>query len=176
MNPRIVILLAALLGSIATLAGERPAAAPKNALLDQLVGTWDVRYEIFGKDGSVRKYQGQVQYSWILDGKALQEIWTSDSEEKKPRPYGTTINFYDPKRQHWTAVWIYPAQGQVISVTGGEVDGSFVLTGQDDAGILQRWSTRAIAPDSALGRFDVSEDQGKTWRQVGVNHMHRHGS
>jgi hypothetical protein len=122
----------------------------------------------------VRRYKGQVYYSWILDGKALQEVWTSDSEDGHPRPYGTTINFYDPKRRHWTAVWVYPAQGQTTVVTGGEAGGSHVLTGHDENGALQRWSTSIVTPDSVLGRFDISEDDGKTWRQVGVNHMQRH--
>ena len=40
-----------------------------------------------------------MHYGWILDGKALQEIWTSDSESKDLRPFGTTIDFYDSKRQ-----------------------------------------------------------------------------
>ena len=58
-------------------------------------------------------------------------------------------------------------------VTGGMVDGKYVLIGTDDAGVLQRWATEAEGPDSVVGRFDVSEDQGKTWRTVGVNTLRR---
>jgi hypothetical protein len=185
MDLRISIVFTSLLCSVCAFGNEReapskPAAAttevivPGSAVLNQLVGTWDVRYEIFDKDGSVRRYHGQVHYSWILEGKALQEIWTSDSEDSDPRPYGTTINFYDPKRQRWTAVWIYPAQGQTTVVTGGDVNGRYVLTGHDESGALQRWSTGVEGSDSIVGRFDISDDDGKTWRAVGVNHMQRH--
>jgi hypothetical protein len=159
---------------------KRPAAtgpqakAPESALFDRLVGTWDVSYEIYDKDGNVRRYRGQAIYTWILDGGALQEVWTSDAHNKEPQPYGTTIGFYDGKRQRWTSVWIYPAQGMTTILTGGEVDGSIVLTGPDQAGAMQRWSISDIQSDSFVGRFESSNDEGKSWRLVGVNHMHRH--
>lgn len=150
------------------------AEPPKSALFDLLVGTWDVQYEFVGRDGKPRLNRGQVSYRWILDGQALQEIWTSDAGNPEPRPFGTTLNFYDPKQQRWTALWVYPAQGQIIKVTGGDVNGTWVLNGQDDAGVLQRWSTQAVNPDSVIGRFETSNDAGKTWQQVGTNTMKRH--
>lgn len=148
-------------------------SAAKSAVLDKLAGTWNVRYEFVDKTGQSRVNNGQVQYTWILDGKALQEVWTSDSESKDPRPFGTTINFYDPKRQQWTAVWVYPSQGETFQMTGGDVSGNFVLTGHDRSGALQRWSTSLVTADSVIGRFDISRDEGKTWKEVGVNHMER---
>ena len=159
----------------ARLAATGPQAkVPESALYGRFVGTWDVSYEIYDKDGKVRPYRGQVTYSWILDGGAMQEIWTSDAHNKEPQPYGTTIDFYDGKRQRWTAVWIYPAQGMTTVVTGSEVDGRIVLTGRDEAGAIQRWSINDIQTDSFVWRFESSNDEGKTWRLLGVNHMHRH--
>jgi hypothetical protein len=161
---------------------KRPAASgpqakvPESALFDRLVGTWDVSYEIYDKDGNVRRYSGQASYAWILDGGALQEVWTSDAHNKEPQPYGTTIGFYDGKRRCWTSVWIYPAQGMTTIVTGSEVDGRIVLTGSDQAGAMQRWSISDIRSDSFVGRFESSTDEGKSWRLLGVNHMHRHHS
>jgi hypothetical protein len=150
--------------------------APQSALFDHFVGTWDVSYELYGKDGSVRRNRGQATYGWILDGGAMQGIWTSDAHDKEPQPYGTTIDFYDSKRQRWTAVWIYPAQGMTTVVSGVEGDGRIVLTGRDEAGATQRWSINDIQTDSFVGCFESSNDEGKTWRLLGVNHMHRHRS
>lgn len=147
---------------------------PGREMYDRFVGTWDVNYEIYDKDGRVRPYHGQATYNWILDGGAMQEVWTSDAHNKDPRPYGTTIDFYDGKRQLWTTVWIYPAQGMTTVVTGHEVDGGIVLTGRDEADAIQRWSINDIQTDSFVGRFESSNDEGKTWRLLGVNHMHRH--
>jgi hypothetical protein len=150
------------------------AKVPERALYGRLVGTWDVHYEIYDKDGKVRPYRGQVNYSWILKGGAMQEIWTSDAHNEEPQPYGTTIDFYDSKRERWTAVWIYPAQGMTTVVTGREEDGRMVLTGRDEAGAIQRWSINDIQTDSFVWRFESSNDEGKTWRLLGVNHMLRH--
>jgi len=157
------------------LAALRPQAkAPESSLFSRLVGTWDVSYELYDKNGGVRRYRGQVTYSWILDGGALQEIWTSDYHNKQPQPYGTTIDFYDSKRQRWTAVWIYPEQGMTTVVSGGEVDGRVVLTGPDEVGAIQRWSYSGIQSDTFVARFESSNDAGKTWRLLGVNQMRRH--
>jgi len=159
---------------------QRPAATepqtrvPERALFGRLVGTWDVSYEIYDKDGNARRYRGQVISRWILDGAALQEVWTSDAHAKEPKPYGTMIDFFDSKRQRWTAVWIYPAQAMTTVVSGGEVDGRIVLAGRDEANVIQRWSINDIKSDSFIGRYESSTDEGKTWRLLGVNHVHRH--
>jgi hypothetical protein len=155
-------------------AAESKAEVPQNALFDQLIGTWDVRYEFTDKNGKPRSNRGQVQYGWILGGKALQETWTSDSESKDSQPFGTTIDFYDLKRQRWTAVWIYPAEGMTMIMTGGEANGSFVLTGHDQSGALQRWSTSVRQRDSIVIRAEISNDEGKTWRPMGVSYLQRH--
>jgi hypothetical protein len=150
------------------------AVGQERALFDRLIGTWDVSYEIYDKDGKVRLYRGGVTYAWILDGGALQEIWTSDAHDKEPRPYGTTISFYDSKRQRWTAIWIYPAQAMSLIVSGNAVDGGIELTGHDAAGAIQRWLLNDFQADSFTARFDTSNDEGKTWRLLGVNHLRRH--
>jgi hypothetical protein len=150
------------------------ASAANKALFDRLVGTWDVSYEIFDKDGKIRTYRGQVTYNWILDGQALQEVWTSGSLNKDPQPYGTTIGFQDGKRDRWTEVWIYPAQGMTLSVSGVAQGERIVLTGRDEAGANQRWEINDIQADSFVYHFEISTDEGNTWRAVGVNHMRRH--
>src|SRR5882757_6005340 len=150
------------------------AGTADQALFDRLVGTWDVSYEIFDKDGKRRTYHGQVTYNWILDGQALQEVWTSDSLNKVPQPYGTAIGFHDGKRVQWTEVWIYPAQGMTLSVSGVAEAERIVLTGRDDAGANQRWEINDIQADSFVSHFESSTDEGKTWRALGVNHMRRH--
>jgi len=153
-----------------------PAKAADLALFDHLTGTWDVGYDIYDKDGKLRVYHGQVSYSRILNDGALQEIWTSDAHDKIPQPYSTTIAFLDDKRQRWTEVWIYPAKGYSGVVSGSEADGHIVLTGRDADGTMQRWTTQDIQADSFICRFESSSDDGKTWRLVGMNHMHRHSA
>jgi hypothetical protein len=146
------------------------------SFFERLSGTWDVTYEIYDKDGTIRPYHGQAIYNRILDGAALQEIWTSDIHNKIPQPYGTTIGFPDSTGKRWTAVWIFPAKGYTTTVSGEEKEGSIVLTGRDDDGTLQRWSIDHVEADSFLYHFEDSKDAGNTWRLVGLNRMHRHGA
>jgi hypothetical protein len=100
----------------------------------------------------VRRYNGQAVYSQILDGGALQETWASDAHNSKLQPYGMTIEFYDEKRQCWTAVWIYPAQGVTTVVTGAEVDGKIQFTDRNQAGATERWPMTDMQADSFLLR------------------------
>jgi hypothetical protein len=59
-------------------------------------------------------------------------------------------------------------------VTGREEDGGIVLTRRDETGAIQRWSINDIQTDSFVWRFESSNDEGKTWRLLSVNHMRRH--
>jgi hypothetical protein len=152
------------------------AEGAKIALFDRLTGTWDVTYEIYAKDGTIHPYHGQVIYSRVLNGTGLQEIWTSDIHNKTPQPYGMTLGFFDSNREHWTAVYVFPAKGYTSTVRGGEVEGRIVLKGRDEDGTLQRWSIDNIQTDSFLYRFESSKDEGKTWQLLGLNRMHRHGA
>src|SRR6267142_5733220 len=102
MRALLLFLITSLLSS-AALAGTTPppsalpgqaAKAPERALLERMTGTWDVTYEIYDKDGKLRQLPGQVTYSWILDGRALQEVW-SDVDGKQVKPYATTIGYLD---------------------------------------------------------------------------------
>lgn len=152
---------------------EQANRRPEQTLLDRLIGTWDVDYTIYDENGSVRHYLGTAVYQRILGGAAIQEIW-SDSHGRSTQPYGTTLEFFDGKRNRWTALWVYPQQGMYYSVSGGETGGRIVLTGEDQTGVMQRWSDEDFRSNSFTGRFEVSKDGGKTWRLVGVNHMQRH--
>lgn len=152
---------------------EQTFSRPDKKLLDQMIGDWDVDYAIYDQNGNVKHYLGTASYTAILEGAAIQEIWTSDYHGRKTQPYGTTVEFYDAKRKKWTAMWIFPEQGMYFSVSGGVTDGRIVLTGNDQEGTLQRWSSQDFQGDSFTGRFEVSKDGGKTWHLAGVNHMQR---
>jgi hypothetical protein len=170
--------------SLAAFAGERsetggvaglPQKEASIALHERFIGTWDVNYEIYDKSGTIRHNLGQVTYSWLIKGQALQEVWSGDAHSKEFIPYGATIAFFDSKHQLWTEVWIYPDQGTTTVVSGGEAEGRIVLTGRNASGALERWSTSDIQTNSFVSRFEISEDEGKTWRLVGINHNIRHG-
>src|SRR5438552_18717337 len=79
---------------------ERPAATepqtrvPNTELFGRLVGTWDVSYEINDENGNARRYRGQGRPRRILDGAAMQEVWTSDAHAKEPEPYSAMLDCF----------------------------------------------------------------------------------
>jgi hypothetical protein len=125
------------------------AKVPESTLFGRLVGTWDVNYEL-----------------------------CKNLDLGLPQQGSPTLRYDDRllrcQAPAWTAVWVYPEQGMTTVVSGGEIDGRIVLTGPDEAGAIQRWSYSDIQTDSFLGRFQSSNDEGKTWRLLSVSHMHRH--
>ena len=170
------LFLAAMVFTCSALAADAPpATAPEKAFFSRLIGSWDVQYEIYAKDGKVRRLPGRVSYAWILDGATLQETW-SDVDGQQVKPYATTISYEDGKHGRWTAVYIYPQAGMPTIVTGGVVGDSIVLQGQDPSGALQRWWLGDLKPESFTARYEISEDQGKTWRLLGINYMRRPAS
>lgn len=87
-------------------ARSQAARSALSTTLDRLVGVWDVEFEIIDQSGGVRRDLGAVEYRRILDGKAFQETWSSNAHSDEPRPFSTTIDFFDERQQLWTAVWM----------------------------------------------------------------------
>jgi hypothetical protein len=162
---------------IAVLGAENPhrTIGAEARVFDRFVGTWDVDYSNFGEDGSVRHFAGELRFGWILDGRAIQDIWVayappgSDGE----RTLGTTVRFFDSSIHKWRAVFVAPSFGSIIQVEGGAEDERIVLQGRDTDGARLRWSFNEIQADSFVWRGELSRDDGKTWLLQEEHHMRR---
>jgi hypothetical protein len=65
-----------------------------------------------------------------------------------------------------------PKERMTMIMTGGEMNGGFVLSGHDQSGALQRWSTTSAGQrDSIVVRAEISNDESKTWQRMGVSHL-----
>ena len=146
--------------------GERARA------FDRFVGTWDAECTEHAADGSTTRFAGQVLFGWIIDGWAVQDVWIWHPETGE-RGIGTTVRFYDAKAGAWRVVWICPAEGVLVTLTGGPVGDRIVLRGERSGGGQLRWSFNEIRADSFVWRGEVSHDQGETWRLTGEYHMRR---
>ncbi len=156
------------------------ASAPQHSLGDEaqvwgrFVGTWECEYTFYLDDGSVRHSSGELLFGWILDGRALQDIWiTYPKEAGKERGIGTSVRFFDPKSKMWQVVFVSPAFVALITVQGGAEGERIVLRGVDSDGAALRWSFNEIKTDSFVWRGEKSHDDGKTWRLEEEHHMRR---
>lgn len=76
--------------------GPHPELKEKLMLFGQFVGDWDgmeARYP--QPDGTEIKRKGEIHFGWILDGRAIQDVWMIYKKNlRRVIPAGTTIRFY----------------------------------------------------------------------------------
>jgi hypothetical protein len=115
-----------------------------------------------------------VIFGWVLDGRAVQGIWTwRDKDSSGERELGTTVRFFDPKIDKWRIVWIDPVSYAIKILLGGSVGDRIVLEGTSDDGVRMRWSFNDIRKDSFIWRGEKSRDDGRTWRLTDEYHLKR---
>ena len=159
--------------------GPHPSLGDHARVLGRLVGTWDVQYMDIGKDGKAMHRSGELLVGWVMDGRAIEDLWiVYPSGAGEDREVYADVRYFDPKSGTWPAIFIDLQIASVATFTGGAVgDERIVLDSQDlVAGQTRRWSFNDIRPDSLVFRDDASRDGGKTWTLKSEYHMKRRGA
>ncbi|HET9368580.1 MAG TPA: hypothetical protein VFO22_10945 [Candidatus Udaeobacter sp.] len=157
--------------------GPHPSLGNEAQVWDRFIGTWDCEYTFFLDDGSKRQSRGEIEFGWILDGRAVQDIWiTYPNEAGKERGIGTTVRFFDGKSKMWRIVFVGPRYNALVTLQGSAEGDRIVLRGLDDEGAMLRWSFNDIKADSFVWRGEKSRDGGKTWKLEEEHHMKRRNS
>jgi hypothetical protein len=55
--------------------GPHPSLGDQAKVFGRFVGTWDVEYTDFSKDGKVTHRSGELMVGWVMDGRAIQDLW-----------------------------------------------------------------------------------------------------
>jgi hypothetical protein len=154
--------------------GPHPSLGDEARVFDRFVGAWDCDYTFFAEDGGVKRASGELEFGWVLDGRAVQDIWiTYPDEHSKERDIGTSVRFFDPKSKLWRVLFVNPAYGSHITMQGRAEGDRIVLRGVNEEGSMLRWSFNEIQTDSFIWRGEKSRDGGKTWRLREEHHMRR---
>jgi hypothetical protein len=136
--------------AIGLLAAEapEPARADELALFGQFVGDWEFTGVEHHDDGSRVTTAGEIHFSWILQGRAVQDVWIErERGDDLPKTYGSTIRMYDPKAGAWRITWTEPLRGDMRSLAGGKRGDEIVLEGNGSSGAPIRWIFSDIRPD-----------------------------
>jgi hypothetical protein len=142
----------------------------------RIVGTWDVEYTDFAKDGKAIHRTGEFIVEWVMDGRALQDLWiVNPSGTRKEREVYTDLHWFDAKSRTWRAAFVDPEHGSLAEFTGGPVGNDrFVLETQDlGSNQTNRWSFNDIRSDSFTWRDEASSDGGNTWKILAEYRMKR---
>src|SRR6185295_10781010 len=100
---------------------------PEARLFDRVAGSWNVDYTNIADDGTRDRVRGQLLAGWVLDGRALQDVWIQFPQPGEDRFIGTTLRFYDPDRKTWRVTWVSAIAKAVTVLEGGEEDGRIAL-------------------------------------------------
>jgi hypothetical protein len=148
-------------------AGPEPSLTKELMLFGQFVGAWQIVECRYLQEGNWVSSTGEVHFNWILEGRAVQDVWMyHDVRTGGLSPSGTTIRFYDPERRLWRSVWITPHHRDVDLFIGRKVGDEIVLEMQEESkkegdGDI-RWIFSNITPDSFQWRGEESKDRGTT--------------
>jgi hypothetical protein len=156
--------------------GPHTSLGDQAKVLEQLVGTWDVEYRDIQKDGREKHRTGQFIMAWVLDGRAIQDVWIVDpTEDRAEREVYAAIQYFDLKSHSWPTVFIDPEHASTAKFTGGaSLEGRMVLQTSDLGRPQNRWSFTATGPDSVVFRDEFSSDGGETWKLLSEDHLKRH--
>ncbi len=146
--------------------GPWPELRGKLDLFGQFVGEWDIVEARYPKpDGTEIHRRGEIHFKWILEGRAVQDVWSIiDEKTGKAVPAGTTVRFYDSNIDAWHSIWISPRQHAVQPFIAREVKGAIVLAGKTtDGSYPERWTFSEIRPGSFRWHSEETHDGGKTW-------------
>ncbi len=141
------------------------------SVYDWLIGNWDVRVVDHLSDGVKRESAGEWHFSWVLEGRAVQDIWISpprsqrsSSLSKTGNRYGTSLRVYDSKIDAWKVIWLNPVSGAHDELIGRRKGSDIMQEGCDSDGNQMRWVFTDIKTTSFRWYGERSYDGGKSWK------------
>jgi hypothetical protein len=151
-----------------------PSLGEEAQTFDRFIGTWDGEFTSYRDGGKVYHRKGELHFGWVLDGRAVQDLWIAyPTAAHKEREIGTTIRFFDTSLKHWRIVFVLPEYNYVVTAQGGREGDRIVLRGVDSNGLPIRWIFSEITHDTFHWQGERSHDGGKTWKLEEDHHMKR---
>ena len=155
--------------------GRSPAIPDSTDVYGWLIGSWELEVlRYWGVDVAGRGLRGEVHFGWVLEGRAIQDVWImprrsdrTGREETTQNMYGTTLRVWDPAIQAWRISWKNPAGGHYEEQIGRRIGPDIVQLGARPNGTPTRWTFTEITPDSFRWLGDALEPDGQTWRPEG---------
>jgi hypothetical protein len=152
--------------------GEIPEAAD---LYGWLVGSWQLEVLHYaGADVAAQRITGEAHFGWVLEGRAMQDVWImprcSDRTAglaKMNNMYGTTLRAWDPAIEAWRIRWMNPVSGHEERQIGRRSGKDIVQVGARPDGTPTRWRFTEITEDSFHWVGEALEPDGRTWKLEG---------
>jgi len=156
-------------------AGRSPEIPESADIYGWLVGSWDL--EVLHYKGvyvGAQNITAEAHFGWVLEGRAIQDVWimprVSDRghiRDTTNNMYGTTQRVWDPMIQAWRIRWMNPVTGHEERQTGRKIGNDIVQIGARADGTTTRWRFTEITADSFHWLGEALEPDGHTWKLEG---------
>jgi hypothetical protein len=158
--------------------GPAPEYHLKLMLYGQFVGSWEAEAQWLLPDGTTRLHYWQIHFDWVLEGRAIQDVWITPPRHgphsnsglepwgKFGNQYGTTLRVYDPGNDVWHVTYVEPHSCSRATLIGRLAGDRIVQEGSGSDGSHLRWVFSDIRSDTFRWHAEVSRDDGATWRKA----------
>src|SRR5262249_28660432 len=154
--------------------GRSPEIPEASDLYGWLIGSWELDVITYGVDVRDRHVKGEVHFSWVLEGRGVQDVGIiprrSERTPDLPKTcnmYGTTLRVWDPALQAWRVTWINPVTNSRDELIGRRSGKDLVQIGTHADGTPIRWIFSEITPDSFRWTGEALEPDGQSWKLQG---------
>ncbi len=145
-----------------------------------LTGSWELDVRHYHTDVSGRGIKGEVYFEWVLEGRAVQDVWImpprgerTPNLDKTCNMYGTTLRVWDASIQAWRVTWINPVTGWRDELIGRKIGNRVVQIGTHANGTPIRWIFSEITADSFRWTGEALQPDGESWKLEGEFHAKR---
>jgi hypothetical protein len=148
--------------------GSHPDIPAEQRIFAPFIGDWDLIVSWFDEAGKLsRKERGEWHFSWILEGRGIQDIWIVPPRAERANrsdlyEYGTSLRFFDAQLKVWQSTWIGPMHRVVRTFLARKVDDRVVLETTEGEVPRMRWSFADIERNSFTWRNEIWTERG--WR------------
>jgi hypothetical protein len=144
-------------------------------MFDHFIGSWTFDFYDCATGREVLTGRGEWHFSWILGGRAIQDVWEAYSldQERTMIEQGSTIRVYDAKRRDWAIVFVGPMRGTFDMLRANRIGREIVLQGIGRNGYPWLWVFSDIEENSFTWRSEETRDHGRTWNPLVVMKLSR---
>ena len=154
--------------------GPHPSLGSHADTYGWLTGSWTGEYaDRSADDGTLEKGEMEVHFAWVLEGRAMQDVWIAPriSQRRAGKgggsrdTYGSTLRLFDPAIEAWRVWWLNPVNGVRNDLIGRRVGDEIVQTGWHKNTPI-KWIFTRISRESFIWQAYELEADGSTWRLV----------
>ena len=154
------------LGALAA-KGRSPEIPESMDVYGWLAGSWELDVRHHGMDLSALGMKGEAHFGWVLDGRAVQDVWILPRPGVEGKTHGTTLRVWDAKMEAWRVTWIDPVTGRRDELIGRWIGKDVVQVGTHSDGTPIRWNFTEITRDAFRWTGEALNPDGETWRLEG---------